>query len=81
MIVENNRSDTPGPLWKGELHPGPDRQPAKSSGKLKRPRYLTAGEPADHLARAKEWLIDNPLPCLAAAFFVGVAIAWIVKRR
>jgi hypothetical protein len=40
--------------------------------------------PADigqYAAPAKEWAIRNPLPCLAAAFVVGAALAWIIKRK
>jgi hypothetical protein len=40
--------------------------------------------PADigqYAALAKEWAIRNPLPCLAAAFVVGAALAWIIKRK
>src|SRR5262249_45275222 len=35
----------------------------------------------DYAEIAREWVKNHPLPCLAAAFIAGVAIAWIVKRK
>jgi len=33
------------------------------------------------LAVVTEWAEQRPYPCLAAAFILGGAIAWIIKRR
>jgi hypothetical protein len=44
-------------------------------------RPLIPGEIGQYAALAKEWAIQNPLPCLAAAFVAGVALAWIIKRK
>ena len=30
---------------------------------------------------AKHWVMQHPVPCIAATFIVGVAVAWIVKRK
>ena len=30
---------------------------------------------------AKQWAMQHPVPCIAAAFVVGVTVAWIVKRK
>jgi hypothetical protein len=29
----------------------------------------------------KQWALQHPVPCLAAAFALGALVAWFVKRR
>jgi hypothetical protein len=42
---------------------------------------LIPPEIGQYAALARDWAIRNPLPCLAAAFVAGVALAWIIKRK
>ena len=35
----------------------------------------------NYASQAKQWAMQHPIPCIAATFVVGVAIAWIVKRK
>ena len=35
----------------------------------------------NYASQAKQWAMQHPIPCIAAAFAVGVAVAWIVKRK
>jgi hypothetical protein len=44
-------------------------------------RPLVPGEIGQYVALARDWAIRNPLPCLAAAFFAGATLAWIIKRK
>lgn len=56
-----------------------------STGPYAEPTHREQNFPADALrqyaATVKEWAVRNPIPCLAAAFVTGVAIAWIIKRK
>jgi hypothetical protein len=29
----------------------------------------------------KQWALQHPVPCLAAAFALGALVAWFVKRK
>lgn len=35
----------------------------------------------EYIALVKQWAFQHPLPCLATAFLMGAAVAWLVKRR
>jgi hypothetical protein len=39
------------------------------------------GAPDKYMSLVKQWATRHPVPCLAAAFAVGVAVAWIIKRK
>ncbi len=68
MIMNNNRLEdfeTPAPL-------------AESPPET---RHSSVPELAEYATLAKEWAQNNPVPCLAAAFVAGAAIAWIFKRK
>ncbi|MGE5193197.1 MAG: hypothetical protein ACM3U2_11935 [Deltaproteobacteria bacterium] len=51
------------------------------------PEDATAEPPADRPSPAdfalvlKAWVKDHPIPCFAAAFVAGAALAWIIKRK
>ncbi len=38
-------------------------------------------EALKYAAAAEKYIIDHPAPSLAAAFIVGVMVAWWIKRR
>jgi hypothetical protein len=56
----------------------PVREPSDS--RLREPDLLS-GNLRQYAEIAKEWAVRNPVPCLAAAFVAGVALAWIIKRK
>jgi len=66
MIMNNRVEDFP---------PAPDKLADSPLG----------DEPAaifnDLMSQAKDWAVEHPAACLAAAFALGAAFAWIVKRK
>jgi hypothetical protein len=68
MIKNNNRVEDFAPQHSEEESPSQSEPPS-------------LGELAEYAALAREWAMKNPLPCMAAAFAAGAAIAWIIKRK
>ena len=54
------------------------RSPGKKPPGLDLP---SQAELVNYASLTKQWAMQHPVPCIAAAFVVGVAVAWIVKRK
>ena len=38
-------------------------------------------EQENYAELVKQWALQHPVPCLAAAFALGALVAWFIKRR
>jgi hypothetical protein len=47
----------------------------------RRPPGGIPGEALKYAAAIEDYIIEHPAPSLAAAFAVGVMVAWWIKRR
>jgi hypothetical protein len=47
----------------------------------RRPQGGIPGEALKYAAAIEDYIVGHPAPSLAAAFAVGVVIAWWIKRR
>ena len=55
--------------------------PKKSAGSETDPTHRPIVDFEGSIALVTQWVEQHPLPCLAAAFICGGAVAWIIKRR
>jgi hypothetical protein len=47
----------------------------------RRPAVRIPGEAYKYAAAIEDYIVEHPAPALAAAFVVGVVVAWWIKRR